>query len=60
MKKKTIVTNQMKYDYSAKVVFQLYMQKLVTQDEYKSVLVQLMDHYKVTGTSQESNAVITN
>ncbi len=60
MKKKTIVTNQMKYDYSAKVVFQLYMQKLVTQDEYKSILVQLMDHYKVTGTSQESNAVIAN
>ncbi|MFH1694112.1 MAG: SHOCT domain-containing protein [Bacillota bacterium] len=47
MKKKEIVTNQMKYEYSAKVVFNLYMDKLITEDEYRIVLTRLKAHYKI-------------
>lgn len=57
MKKKMIVTPQMKYDYSERIVLQLYMQKLLTQDEYKEILVHLKQHYKVFEIPSQSNGL---
>jgi hypothetical protein len=48
MNKEPIITNQMKYDYSAKVVFSLYMDQLITEQEYRIILVRLKAHYGIT------------
>ena len=48
MNKESIITNQMKYDYSAKVVFNLYMDQLITEQEYRIILVRLKAHYGIT------------
>lgn len=47
MKKEPMITNQMKYDYSAKVVFNLYLEKLITEQEYRVILVRLKAHYGI-------------
>lgn len=57
MKKNTIVTDQMKYDYSIKVVFRLYMQKLITEGEYKEIETRLKQYYKIQSTATESNEI---
>lgn len=60
MKKKTIVTPFMKCEYSEKIVLQLYMQKLITQDEYKAILIRLREHYKVIREESKSNGLSPN
>jgi hypothetical protein len=60
MKKQTITTPQMKYDYSERIVLQLYMQKLITQDEFKEILVRLKQHYQVSGNPSPSNGLSPN
>lgn len=57
MKKNTIVTDQMKYDYSIKVIFRLYMQKLITESEYKEIETRLKQYYKIQSTFTESNEI---
>lgn len=57
MKKNTIVTDQMKYDYSIKVIFRLYMQKLLTESEYKEIETRLKQYYKIQSTATESNEI---
>ena len=57
MKKNTIVTDQMKYDYSIKVIFRLYMQKLITESEYKEIETRLKQYYKIQSTVTESNEI---
>lgn len=57
MKKNTIVTDQMKYDYSIKVIFRLYMQKLITESEYKEIETRLKQYYKIQSTATESNEI---
>ncbi|MFA5130297.1 MAG: hypothetical protein WC477_05285 [Patescibacteria group bacterium] len=60
MNKKTIVTPSMKCEYSEKIVLQLYMQKLITQDEYKTILIRLREHYKITRDESKSNGISPN
>lgn len=60
MKKQTITTPQMKYDYSERIVLQLYMQKLITQDEFKEILVRLKQYYQVSGNPSPSNGLSQN
>jgi hypothetical protein len=55
MKKKSLLTNQMKFEYSTKIVLSLYLQKLLNLDEYQEVLAKLRETYHVEKTSQESN-----
>ncbi len=57
MKKNTIVTDQMKYAYSIKVIFRLYMQKLITESEYKEIETRLKQYYKIQSTATKSNEI---
>jgi hypothetical protein len=60
MKKTTIVTDQMKYDYSVKIAFNLYMEKFITESEYKEILSRLKQQYNIILITPESNAIIEN
>lgn len=55
MKKKSLLTNQMKFEYSTKIVLSLYLQKLLNLDEYQEVLAKLKETYQIEKTSLESN-----
>ena len=56
----TIVTDQMKYDYSVKIAFNLYMEKLLTESEYKEILSRFKQQYNITFTTLESNKIVGN
>lgn len=60
MNKTKIVTDQMRYDYSAKIVFNLYMEKLLTESEYKEILSRLKQLYNKTFITSESNEIVGN
>jgi hypothetical protein len=60
MNKTTIVTDQMKYDYSVRIAFNLYMEKLLTESEYKEILSRLKQQYNTTFITSESNEIVGN
>ena len=47
MENNSIITNQMRYDYSSKLVFNLYMAKLITSDEYQIIIGKLKEQYNI-------------
>jgi hypothetical protein len=50
----------MKYDYSVRIAFNLYMEKLLTESEYKEILSRLKQQYNITFITSESNEIVEN